>query len=291
VALVDGDRFIIRSPMDTLGGGEVVRAMSKRLRRHREGVIEGLEKRTAGSSSDAVLARLESSQPVEFGAFLKSLAVPDAAARSAVETLLKEGRAVAVGSGERRLLYSRAGWQRLSGNAAAAARDYHRRFPARPGMAKAELASRLKAGAFTGDIITRLAAEGVLVEMGATVRLPEHKVRLSPDQQKKVDAFLRSLKENPYAPPADFIPAGDLLNLLIEERRAVRVAEGVVFSASAYDEMVARVTAHIKAKGKITLAEVRDMFSTSRKYAQAFLEYLDEKKITRRVGDERVLGR
>jgi selenocysteine-specific elongation factor len=158
-------------------------------------------------------------------------------------------------------------------------------------MAKAELASRLKAGAFTGDIITRLAAEGVLVEMGTAVRLPEHKVRLSPDQQKKVDAFLRSLEENPYAPPADFIPAGDLLNLLIEERRAVRVAEGVVFSASAYDEMVARVTAHIKARGKITLAEVRDMFSTSRKYAQAFLEYLDEKKITKRVGDERVLGR
>jgi len=71
----------------------------------------------------------------------------------------------------------------------------------------------------------------------------------------------------------------------------VRVADGVVFSAAAYDEMVARVTGHIRAKGKITLAEVRDMFQTSRKYAQALLEYLDEKKVTRRVGDERVLGR
>ena len=41
--------------------------------------------------------------------------------------------------------------------------------------------------------------------------------------------------------------------------------------------------------GKVSLGEVRDMFKTSRKYAQALLEYLDSKKITRRVGDERVL--
>ena len=69
----------------------------------------------------------------------------------------------------------------------------------------------------------------------------------------------------------------------------VRVSDGVVFDASAYDEMVSRITAHIKERGRVTLAEVRDMFDTSRKYAQALLEYLDEKKITRRVGDERVL--
>ena len=53
--------------------------------------------------------------------------------------------------------------------------------------------------------------------------------------------------------------------------------------------MVEKVTSHIKAQGKVTLAEVRDLFKTSRKYAQALLEHLDEKKITRRIGDERVL--
>jgi selenocysteine-specific elongation factor len=42
--------------------------------------------------------------------------------------------------------------------------------------------------------------------------------------------------------------------------------------------------------GKITLAEVRDMFNTSRKYAQAVLEYMDEIKLTKRIGDDRVLG-
>ncbi|MBI2329394.1 MAG: SelB C-terminal domain-containing protein, partial [Chloroflexi bacterium] len=69
----------------------------------------------------------------------------------------------------------------------------------------------------------------------------------------------------------------------------VKVSDDVVFFAATYNEMVAKVTAHIKTQGKVTLAEVRDLFQTSRKYAQALLEHLDEKKITRRIGDERVL--
>ena len=71
----------------------------------------------------------------------------------------------------------------------------------------------------------------------------------------------------------------------------VKVSDSVVFSTSAYNEMVEKVVAHIKVQRKVTLAEVRDLFRTSRKYAQAFMEHLDERKITRRIGDERVLWR
>jgi selenocysteine-specific elongation factor len=114
-------------------------------------------------------------------------------------------------------------------------------------------------------------------------------VRLTPEQQARVDAFLSSLKQNPYSPPGDLVPEPDVLRLLVEGRQVVKVAEGVVFASETYDEMVARLTAHIRANGKVTLAEARDMFHTSRKYAQALLEHLDGEKITRRIGDERVL--
>ena len=63
----------------------------------------------------------------------------------------------------------------------------------------------------------------------------------------------------------------------------------VVFSTAAYNEMVDKITSYLKTSGKITVAEVRDMFQTSRKYAVALLEQLDRARITRRVGDERVL--
>ena len=53
--------------------------------------------------------------------------------------------------------------------------------------------------------------------------------------------------------------------------------------------MVKRVIRHIEDKGAITVAQVRDMFAASRKYALALMEHLDERRVTRRVGDERLL--
>jgi selenocysteine-specific elongation factor len=118
--------------------------------------------------------------------------------------------------------------------------------------------------------------------------LSDFQVKLSPAQQTANNVFLKALSDRPYAPPTELIPEPDLLNLLIDKKQVVKLTEGVVLSRKAYDEMVAVVQAQLAAKGKITLAEVRDRFVTSRKYAQALLEHLDAERVTRRVGDERV---
>jgi selenocysteine-specific elongation factor len=127
------------------------------------------------------------------------------------------------------------------------------------------------------------------VEEGGHLRLPTHNVKLTPVQQGKIDSFLKSLAIYPFSPPSDLIPEPDLLNILIEQGKVVKVSDNVVFSAKAYNEMLSKITAQIKSKGKITLSEVRDMFGSSRKYVQALLEYLDREKITKRVGDDRIL--
>jgi selenocysteine-specific elongation factor len=121
------------------------------------------------------------------------------------------------------------------------------------------------------------------------VRLPNHQIQLTQEQQARIDAFMRSLTQNPYAPSGDLLPEPDLLKWLVEQGKVVKVSESVVFSTAAYNEMVAKVKEFIRGHGKVSLAEVRDLFQTSRKYAQALLEHLDGEKITRRVGDERVL--
>jgi selenocysteine-specific elongation factor len=205
------------------------------------------------------------------------------------ESLIQQGKIVAIGRKESPLLLTGPGWKRVTEKAIAIVQDYHRRFPTRPGIPKVELSSKLGPGTYSPAIIQRLLGEDVLAEKGLAVLLPTHHIQLTPAQQAKIDAFLHSLAQNPYAPSTDLIPEPDLLNLLVEQQKVVKVSDSVVFPASAYNGMVERVTAHIKAQGKVTLAEVRDMFKTSRKYAQAFLEHLDAKKITRRVGDERVL--
>jgi len=54
--------------------------------------------------------------------------------------------------------------------------------------------------------------------------------------------------------------------------------------------MVERVTEHLRRHGTITVAEARDLFGTSRRYVLPLLEHLDQRRVTRRQGDERVLG-
>lgn len=291
VAVVKGDRFIIRSPQDTLGGGEVIEPHTKRYRRYRPAIIQSLETKEKGTAQEILAATLEANQPQEIGKLLLDCGLPAKEAKPAIEALIQDKMVMAVGAGEHRLLFTALGWEHLLETVTTIVQDYHRRFPARPGMPQGELASKLKLppASFT-TILHRLFDEGVIIEEGATVRLPSHQIQLTKDQQAKIDAFLNSLDQNPYAPPADLMPDAELLNLLVKQRRVVKVSDSVVFATSAYDEMVKRIIDHIKAHGKVTLGETRDLLNTSRKYAQALLEYLDQEKITRRTGDERVLG-
>ena len=69
------------------------------------------------------------------------------------------------------------------------------------------------------------------------------------------------------------------------------MGDGVVFAARAYNEMVERIVGRLKERGSITVADVRDLFGTTRKYALPLMEHLDQEHITRRVGDQRVLVR
>jgi selenocysteine-specific elongation factor len=289
LAIIKGDRYIIRSPMETLGGGGIVDARAKRLRRFRPEVIENLKAREGGTTEEVVIALLETKQPLEISALAAQCNLPADEAGAAIESLIEQGRIIGMGEGEHRLLLTVLGWQNLAEKAAAALADYHKKFPTRSGMPKAELSTRLKLGNFITLALDNLIKQGVLIEEGGHLRLPSHKVQLTALQQGKIDAFIKSLAESPYSPPTDLIPETDLLNMLIGQGKVVKVSDNVVFSTKAYNEMLAKITAQIKSKGKITLGEVRDMFGSSRKYVQALLEYLDKEKVTKRVGDDRVL--
>ncbi len=289
VAAVKGDHYIIRSPMETLGGGTIVEAGAKRLRRFRPEVIQNLRARDEGTADESVLALLEARQPRELKSLVTQSNLPDKETVAIVESLVQEGKIVSMGEGTRRLLLTLAGWKSLTDKVIKTLEEYHRKYPARSGMPGLELSGRLKLGSYAGTALENLAARKAIVEEGGQYRLLSHAIKLTTAQQAKLDAFLNALVENPYSPPSELIPEPDLLNMLVGQGKVVRITDTVVFSAPVYKEMVARITAQIKSSGKIGLAEVRDMFGTSRKYAQALLEYLDGQKITRRVGDDRVL--
>jgi len=291
IAVVKGDRFIIRSPDDTLGGGEIIEPHTKRYRRNRPSTIESLSVKEKGSPADILLSILDSNQPQKKSGLIDSTGLTAKEATATIETLVQEEKIIALGQGEHSLLLTNQGWQKETQKISEVLESYHRKYTTREGIPRGELNNKLgfDAASFAA-IIKKASEEGITIDEGATIRLASHQINLNREQQAKIDAFLHSLSQNPFAPPSDAIPESELLNLLIKQGQVVKLSDTVVFSTSAYNEMVSRITEHVKAHGKITLGETRDLFKTSRKYAQVLLEYLDQQKITRRVGDERVLG-
>ena len=293
LAVVKGDYFVIRSGGQTLGGGNVVDVHAKRHRRMHGPSIERLAVMERGSDRELLLKSIEVSQPAEFGAVVRRANLSPEAARTELAAMAADGAVIALGqngAGLGELLYTAAGWDALCGHSRQVLDAYHRQFPLRKGAPKEELRSRLgMASQVFTSVLPLLQAKGVVAEEGATVRLPEHKPRLSKEQERRAGEFMRLLQSHPYSPPTDSAPDEEVLALLAERGDVVRVGDSVVFSAKAYQEMVDKIRERIGERGQITVADVRDMFDTSRKYALSLMEHLDQQKVTRRVGDARVL--
>jgi selenocysteine-specific elongation factor len=87
-----------------------------------------------------------------------------------------------------------------------------------------------------------------------------------------------------------YIEAGEeVVNALIELKELVTVSSDIFFRKKDYDLMEAEIRKAIVQNGQISLAETRDLFQTTRKYAQALLEHLDAVGVTIRDGDFRRL--
>jgi len=80
-----------------------------------------------------------------------------------------------------------------------------------------------------------------------------------------------------------------LVQALERQGRMVKVGEDLYYAVETLDGLMDRIAAEMEARGQITLAEVRDLLDTSRKYAQALLEHMDSEGLTLRVGDARRL--
>jgi len=118
-------------------------------------------------------------------------------------------------------------------------------------------------------------------------------VTFKPEQQARVDALLTTYRKQPHTPPSAAesvaMTSADIVSALVSQGTLVRLSEDVLLLRETFDKMVAQIIAFIRTNGSMTVAQVRDEFNTSRKYALALMEYLDNQKVTRRVGDERVL--
>jgi selenocysteine-specific elongation factor len=316
IALVKGDRFIIRqpSPSVTIGGGVVINPFpGRRHQRFRAEVTKQLETLAHGTPEEILVQALERQQPVEAGDLLARSSLPRQQAREALQALVGEGQILVLESklaatpggisgqpvADAYFVVTRSGWGELRERIEGLLSEYHQQFPLRSGMPREEVKSRLalRQPALTPRLFNEIVALGIaqswLAEDANTLRLATHQATFTPKQQQQVDYMLYLFRQNPYTTPSvaqcEEMVGGQVLNALIEQSRLIRLNEEVVLMTETYEQMRDRIVAFLHENERITVAQVRDLFGTSRKYALALVNTLDEKRITRRVGDDRVL--
>jgi selenocysteine-specific elongation factor len=291
VVAVRGDRYILRrpSPGETLGGGTVVDPQPKaRHKRFDKAVLLALETMAQGSPVEVLLQAALALGPAPVKEVITRSRLEGPAAESALKELIDMQQGLLLDD----LLIATPQWVLLKANVTIALTNYHQNYPLRRGMPREELKSRLKLAPHLFNLILpKMAAEGVLSEGPKWAALPGHTVRFSPFQQVKVDKLMAQFKTAPFAPPSikecQAEAGEDIFNALLESGELVAVSAEVVFRKTDYEAMVEKIHQAIGQMGKVTLAEVRDLLQTSRKYVQALLEHLDASGMTVRDGDFR----
>ena len=291
LAVAVGDRFVIRrpSPPETLGGGAVADISGERMRRRREAVAV-LERRSASTPASRLLAALDVPRTlVEAGARAGlDASVRDAAARELVES----GRAVALADA----LLARESFEALATRVERTLAATHRRSPLRAGAPREEVRSSvsLPPKRFNA-LVERLAADGRIAERGSALALPWHVPTLTSAQESAWVRARAALAREPLQPPSpaqlesEYGLDRELVAALAERGDLVRIGTEAVFLPDAVARFAETVVSELAQTRTITVARARDLTGSSRKHVLPLLGFLDDRGLTRRSGDDRIL--
>ena len=308
--LLPGDRFIVRqfSPVITIGGGKVLdnwvprQAVPARSPR-REETRKFLQVLETGSRQEILLGLLSRSpggclREEDLIAHTGWLAKE---CREAAQALRAANRAIFLQ--ENPLVVAEAArLDRLRGEAIKLLERFHKENPLLPGLSKEALRSRVLSSAhpqIADAVFRQLVEQSQIVVSGETVRLTAHKIVLKEEEEQSKRQIARAFEQAGLMVPAVKEVLGKLsierqraekiLQILLQEGSLIRVSEDLVFHAEAIGKL-RRLLAQYKVKSnRITVGAFKDLTQVSRKYAIPLLEYLDRERVTRRVGDERIL--
>jgi selenocysteine-specific elongation factor len=294
--LLPGDRFIVRqfSPVITIGGGVVLDASPATRKQRVEDTTAFLNIMRDGSLQQMLAARV-----ARRGATgLRLNDVPgEMNIRREEATKLSDAAGLVWCN---QVLVSPAAFAEAKTDVLQALRKFHDANPLVAGMSKEELRDRVNLGPEVFyRVLEKLVEEKKLELAGELVHLPGRGVVMKDEEaeSKKIieQAFasaglkVPSLKEVLAGLKVDKIRAQKIVTLLLRDKVLIKISEELVFHQSALLNLRHKIAALKTTTPKIDVARFKDMTGVSRKYAIPLLEYLDRERVTRRVGDERVI--
>ncbi len=294
-----GDHYILRrpSPSETIGGGTVVEPHpSKRHKRFDDQIIHHLESLTSGNPKDIVQELLHRDGILLWETLLLRSSLDKGALQVSVDELIEDGFAQIIQSegGRERWVSASAEWQSLKSAVIDQVLTYHQAYPLRAGMPREELKSQSKLSGRIFDLaISQLQANGQIIQRGPWVAAADHQITFSTHQKGQAGSLLDQFDQSPYMPPTvkecQTLVDEEVFNALVGLGELKMLTEEIVFTAETYEEMTGKLREFLNREGKITVAEARDLFQSSRRYILPFLESLDDAGVTVREGDHRRL--
>jgi selenocysteine-specific elongation factor len=294
--LLPGDRFIVRqfSPVVTIGGGVVLDASPMSRKRRAEDATAFLNVMRDGSPEQLLAAH--AARRGAIGLRLDDIPGEMNIRREEATKLAAKAGLVWCNP----VLVAPAAFAEVKADALRAVKKFHDANPLVAGMSKEELRDRINLGPEVFySVLGKLAEEKKLEVAGELVHLSGRGVVMKDEEaeSKKIieQAFasaglkVPSLKEVLAGLRVDKIRAQKIVTLLLRDKVLIKISEELVFHQSALMDLRHKIAALKSSAPKIDVAHFKDMTGVSRKYAIPLLEYLDRERVTRRVGDERVI--
>ena len=303
VIVQHGDRYILRfySPMETLGGGMV---LNPHTRRHKNstmkqslenlGILEKgkTEDRLALLISGKGLAGMEETEAVGV------IAADKQETTSALASLAQKKTVLRVDN----LYVHTSHLATLEKKTLDLIRSFHRDNPLKAGLDKEELKGMLRMRInpkVLNMTIDGLVKKKALETEGSKLRVPGFKAAGGKINDEVKNKIVETIKKGGTQPPVrEEFPAlfnisdrdaRDLMKLLADEGRTVRITDSLHLDKEVVDRIRTDLKKYLEVKKEITMGEFRDLARTSRKFAVPIMEYFDSQKLTQRVGDKRVL--
>ena len=305
VVTAPGDRYVLRlhSPMETIGGGEILDRSRWRLKTGKAYVLEQLEtkKEAVGDEERLLINALETerySVANEKELSLRcSMALDDC--RDLLARLVESGRVQKASRAGQ--FISVAQLESAEEQSRAFAAEYFRTHTRKLFLDKILLRQELGCHeVFLQDLLGRLEASGeATVESGGLLRWRDFGPKLSDADHAQRDAILERSRAAGCTPPSptelseeeswDAPKTQQLFELLAEEGQLQKVADGIYLHAEVLDEARQKLRAFLAEHGQMTASDARTTLGSSRKYMIPLLEHLDREGFTLRKGDVRVL--
>lgn len=300
------DKFIIRfySPVETFGGGTVLNPAADKHKRGQEDIIESLRLKKTGTDME-ILEQMVNEESRRFPEAKDLAAWMDltvSEAEQMLDTLRNKKKILHLNDGS---FVGKAYWEKVSELANQVLAHFHRENPIVEGMDREELKSRLaermhlKSGKKAEALIAELEKRKVITIQGSVVSVAGFTVSYSDEASQMMTDMENIYKKAGIEVPStdelvgaykDKKQARQVLSELTKKGILVKAGTGVLMHKEHWDRALSVLRDHLASHPQITLGEFRDLLGTSRKYAVMLLETYDQMKITKKIGDARVLG-